>query len=80
MDYNLVVHGVGSVIMSLLDHMTVGAWKNIKRGWGMFSSHTKFEVRDGAKVRFWHDLWFGDKALRKPLQIYMVLFVQRMLQ
>jgi hypothetical protein len=46
---------------------------------GMFSSHTRFEVRDGAKVRFWHDMWCGDKALGKPFQIYMVLFAQRML-
>jgi hypothetical protein len=27
----------------------------------MFSSHTKFKVADGAKVKFWHDLWCEDK-------------------
>jgi DNA-directed RNA polymerase beta subunit len=29
----------------------VGLLKNI-RSWGNFSSHTKFEVRDGSKVSF----------------------------
>jgi hypothetical protein len=28
----------------------VGLWKNIRRGWGKFSSHTRFEVGD--KVSF----------------------------
>ena len=26
-------------------------------GLGKFSSHTRFEVGDGSKVRFWHDMW-----------------------
>ena len=43
----------------------VGLWKNIKRAWGIFSSHTKFEVRDGYKVRFWHNLLCGNKALKE---------------
>jgi hypothetical protein len=34
----------------------VGIWKNIRRGWGMFSSHYRFEVGDGNNVRFWHEL------------------------
>jgi hypothetical protein len=28
----------------------------------MFSSHTRSEVEVGAKVRFWHDMWYGGKA------------------
>jgi hypothetical protein len=43
----------------------VGLWKNIRRGWGSFAGHTTFEVGDGAKVSFWHDLWYGDKALKE---------------
>jgi hypothetical protein len=31
----------------------------------MLFSHTKFEVGDGFKIRFWHDLWCGDKALKE---------------
>jgi hypothetical protein len=29
-----------------------------------FSSHTKFEVGDGSKIRFWHDKWYGDWVLK----------------
>jgi hypothetical protein len=46
-------------------------WKNILRGWGKFYSRTKFEVGDGSKVKFWHDLWCGDRALKDA---YPVLF------
>jgi hypothetical protein len=45
---NLAIHGVGGVLMSLLERK-VGLWKNIKRDWRKFSSHTRFEVRDGSK-------------------------------
>jgi hypothetical protein len=34
----------------------VGLWKNIKRSWGVFSSHARFEVGDGFKISFRHDL------------------------
>jgi hypothetical protein len=30
----------------------VGIWKNIRRGWGMFSSHIRFEVGNASKIRF----------------------------
>ena len=38
-----------------------------------FCSHNKFEVEDGSKVRFWHDLWCGDMALKDAFQFYLVL-------
>ena len=31
----------------------------------MFSSYAGFEVGNGANVRFWCDLWCGDKALKE---------------
>jgi hypothetical protein len=34
----------------------VGLWKYIRRGWEKFSNLTKFEVGDGFKISFWHDL------------------------
>jgi hypothetical protein len=49
----------------------VGLRKNIRRGWGKLYSHTKFEVGDGFKFRFWHDLWYGDMALKDA---FLVLF------
>jgi hypothetical protein len=30
----------------------VGLWKSIRRGWGNFTFHTKFEVGDGFKIKF----------------------------
>jgi hypothetical protein len=48
---NLVVRGVGGVLMNLLGRR-VGLWRNIRRGWGKFSNHTRFEVGDGSKVSF----------------------------
>jgi hypothetical protein len=29
--------------------------KNIRKGWEKFSCHTRFEVGDGSKIRFWYD-------------------------
>jgi hypothetical protein len=29
-----------------------GLWKNIRRGWGEFSSHTRFEIDNGFKIDF----------------------------
>jgi hypothetical protein len=53
----MVTPEVGDVLMRF---MRVGLRKNIRRGWGKFSSHTKFEVGDGSKIRFWPDLWCED--------------------
>jgi hypothetical protein len=30
----------------------VSLWKNIRKGWGKFCNHTKFEVGDGTNIRF----------------------------
>jgi len=34
----------------------VGLWKNIRRGWRMFSSHIRFELGDGSKIKFLDDV------------------------
>jgi hypothetical protein len=53
---NMTVRGVGSVVMRCM-------------GWGLgrisgevegeFSNHTRFEVGDDSKIRFWHNMWCG---------------------
>jgi len=43
----------------------VGLWKNIRKGWETFSGFTRFEVGDGERIRFWHDLWCGDSVLKE---------------
>jgi hypothetical protein len=30
----------------------VGLWKNIRRGWGVFSRFTSLALKDGSKIRF----------------------------
>jgi hypothetical protein len=65
------VHGEGGVLVSLLGCMGWVLLKNIRRSWGKFCNHTRFEVRDGSKVRFWHDFGFWDMALK---DVFPVLF------
>jgi hypothetical protein len=38
----------------------VGVWKYIRRGGSFLSSFVRYEVGDGSKVRFWHDLCVGN--------------------
>jgi len=42
----------------------VGLWKNVRKGWETFSGYTKFEVRDGTRISFWHNLWCRDMTLK----------------
>jgi hypothetical protein len=42
----------------------VGLLKNIRKGWDTFKGLTRFEVGEGTRVSFWHDLWCGDLALK----------------
>jgi hypothetical protein len=37
----------------------------------MFCIHTRFELGERSKVRFWHDLWCEDMALKEA---FIVLF------
>jgi hypothetical protein len=42
----------------------VGLWKNIRGDWGEFFTHTRFEVNDGSRIRFWYGVWCGDQVLK----------------
>ncbi|KAG6729257.1 hypothetical protein I3842_01G018300 [Carya illinoinensis] len=42
----------------------VGLWKYIRGGWEVFSRHTNFRLGDGTKIKFWHDTWCGNSALK----------------
>jgi hypothetical protein len=43
----------------------VGLWKNIKKGFGTFSGFVIFEVGDGVRTKFWHNLQCGNTALKE---------------
>jgi hypothetical protein len=34
--------------------------KFIRRGWDAFAAHVRYEVGDGSRILFWHDVWCGD--------------------
>jgi len=42
----------------------VGEWKCIRRGCDAFVAHVRYEVGDGSKVLFWHDVWCGELPLK----------------
>jgi hypothetical protein len=37
----------------------------------LFSKFIRFEVGDGTRIRFWHDVWCGDQPLKES---FLVLF------
>uniref|UniRef100_A0A2N9FIH8 Reverse transcriptase zinc-binding domain-containing protein n=1 Tax=Fagus sylvatica TaxID=28930 RepID=A0A2N9FIH8_FAGSY len=39
-------------------------WKHIRKDWGHFARHVHVEVGDGAKTRFWTDIWCGTCSLK----------------
>jgi len=43
----------------------VGLWKYIKKGWSLFCRHTRFELGDGSKIKFWDDVWCGEMTLKE---------------
>ena len=42
----------------------VGVWKCIRRGWEGFARHVRYDIGDGSKLIFWHDVWCGELPLK----------------
>jgi hypothetical protein len=42
----------------------VSLWKFIRRGWDHFLPFLSFKVENGERVRFWFDVWCGDRPLK----------------
>lgn len=39
----------------------------------MFSSHTRFELGDGFKIKFWDAVWRGEMAFKEAfLELYSI--------
>jgi len=47
----------------------VGLWKNIRKGWEIFIGLFRFEVGDGARTKFWHDMWCGYIVLKEAFPV-----------
>jgi hypothetical protein len=43
----------------------VGLWKYICMGWQNFRRFFKYDPGEGSKIRFWEDVWCGDRTLRE---------------
>jgi hypothetical protein len=43
--------------------------KEYKEGWSLFCSHTRFELGDGSKIRFWDDVWCREMTLKEAFPI-----------
>jgi hypothetical protein len=43
----------------------VGLWKNIRKGWSLFCSHTRLTFGNGSRIRFWDDVWYGETPLNE---------------
>ena len=48
-----------------------GFWKNIMKGVDNFFGHVVYAVREGNRIRFWHDPWSGPTPLK---ELYPELF------
>ena len=50
-------------------------WKGIMLGVADFRRWVGFKVRDGSRVRFWKDIWCGDRSLefRFPSLFWLVV-------
>jgi len=42
----------------------VSVWKFIRRGWDNVAKYLRFDVGEGSHIRFWHDLWCGNRPLK----------------
>jgi hypothetical protein len=51
----------------------VGVWKCIRRGWDVFAIHVSFEVGDGYRVLFWHDVWCEELPLKLLPELFIVV-------
>jgi hypothetical protein len=50
--------------LSVTGSYGVSVWKFIRRGWDNVAKYLRFEVGEGSHIRFWHDLWCGNRHLK----------------
>jgi hypothetical protein len=47
----------------------VGLWKNIRKGWSLFCSHTRLILENESRIRFWDDVWCGEMLIKKAFLV-----------
>jgi hypothetical protein len=50
-------------------HYGRSLWKHIRQGWDRFSSHLKFVLGCGSRIRFWLDIWCGEVPLSRAFPL-----------
>ena len=54
-----------------VSYLRVGVWKKLGCVEGEFSKFVRFEVGEGSRVWFWHEVWCGDHTLKEA---FLMLF------
>lgn len=67
---------VGDLIQLLLTSPNgVSLWNTIRYGCTTFSCYIQFEVGDGHRVKFWHDIWCGESPLKMSfLELFRIIW------
>jgi hypothetical protein len=47
----------------------VGLWKNIKKRWSLFCSHTRLILENGSRIKFWDDVCSGEMPLKEAFPV-----------
>lgn len=58
--------GLAGVLMTYKGTML---WKKIRKGWGKLSTHSKFQVGDGSKIKFCYDWGCEDRTLQETFLV-----------
>lgn len=64
----MTAFGAGGGPMCLLVRSGWGVETNLK-GMGWSSRFVWFEVGDGSRIRFWHDVYCGDQTFKEALPV-----------
>jgi hypothetical protein len=51
----------------------VSLWRYIRKNWVAFFNYISFKVGDGLRIRFRHDNWCGDSALKSSFPEFFAL-------
>ncbi len=51
----------------------VSLWKTISKDWPSFKRFISFDVGDGSRVSFWHNVWCGDRTLKEMFPTLLVI-------
>jgi hypothetical protein len=47
----------------------VGIWKNIRKGWSLFHSHTRLNLGIESRIQFWDYVWCGEILLKEAFPV-----------